>query len=88
LISNTRFGGFLLTAGYRSDNLQQLTNAIHKDVDMYKNTEEAIGALFLSSYWGAFKSYDVEMFATVMFLYELTPEQAFAKFKPDWERDE
>jgi len=55
---------------------------------MYKNTEEAIGALFLSSYWGAFKSYDVEMFATVMFLYELTPEQAFAKFKPDWERDE
>lgn len=47
---------------------------------MYKNTEEAIGALFLSELWGMIKHSDVTIVAHVMWIDELKPEQAYQKF--------
>lgn len=47
---------------------------------MYRSTEEAIGALFLSQFWGMVKQCDVTIVASVMWADDLTPDQAYQKF--------
>lgn len=55
---------------------------------MYKNTEEAVGELFLSGYWDQVKRCDVLIVAQVMWSDELTVERAAQNFPEQFKESE